>query len=95
MTHTDSLILTDRPIPPLLVWRISRGWSIARWVWACHICWAVPSAVDVADLPAQWHEALTEGLEHLRTTHGCPSMRASGEPCDNYCTDCGGKGWIK
>ncbi|MDU7384092.1 MAG: hypothetical protein E7L06_08305 [Schaalia turicensis] len=94
MTHTDSLILTDRPIPPLLVWRSRDVGDGTRWVWACHICWAVPSAVDSADLPGQWREAFAEGLEHMRTAHGCPSMRASGEPCDDYCEDCGGKRWV-
>ena len=58
------------------------------WVWFCRLC-------ERDDIKAYRLVALADGLHHLRTAHGCPSMLASGEPCDDYCTDCGGRMWIK
>ena len=89
MTHTDSLILTYRPIPPLLVWRVHiHPQGVPLWSWHCDLCERSP-------LQPSWLEAMADGLDHLCDVHGCPSMRASGEPCDEFCADCGGRMWIK
>lgn len=97
MTHPDARIRTYRPTPPLLVWRIRRRWDTARWAWVCRMCGASSNGAESQRWPhiIAWREALSYALEHLHTAHGCPSMLASGEPCDEYCADCGGKGWIK
>lgn len=88
-----------RPIPPLRVWRMRFRGTTARWSWGCvcRICGAASSGVVGVGWPRiqTWREALTTGLEHLYRFHGCPSMRASGEPCNEYCADCGGKRWVK
>ena len=89
MTHPDARIRTYRPIPPLSVWRVRvHPGNLPLWSWHCHLC-------GRGDIKALWRGVMAEGLKHMRTVHGCPSMRASGEPCDEYCADCGGKGWIK
>lgn len=96
MTH-DALIRTYRPIPPLRVWRIRRGRDMARWGWECSLCLVGTNCWNgwSYTTDSAWEAAFATALDHLRTAHACPSMRASGEPCDDYCTDCGGKGWIK
>lgn len=75
--------------PPLRVWRTRRhAGRLPIWVWDCRLCkWDGKRAY--------WKVALEDALYHLHRAHGCPSMRASGEPCDEFCADCGGKGWIK
>lgn len=96
MTH-DAPIRTYRPIPPLRVRRVRRRWRFVRWAWVCRICGASSNGIEDQRWPyiIAWREALSNGLDHMRTAHACPSMRASGEPCDDHCADCGGKGWIK
>ena len=89
-------IRTYRPIPPLRVWRVRRRWAVARWAWQCRLCrresngWNGPGHT----VYLTWEAALATGIEHMACSHACPSMRASGEPCNEYCTDCGGRMWI-
>lgn len=70
---------------PIRVFRVG-GWL--RWQWYCNLC-------GRRDVVRSQRAALMDGLEHMRAAHGCPSLLASGEPCDEYCSDCGGKRWIK
>lgn len=88
-------IRTYRPTPPLQVWR---GFlcGVPIWRWLCRLCGDGPhfaSELGLASL-SSWEAAFAIGLDHVRRVHACPSMRASGEPCDEYCTDCGGRMWI-
>ena len=87
--HADTLIRTYRPIPPLRVWHgLICLPGVMRWLWYCRLC-------ERGHLQPTWGEAMLDSLGHLYRFHTCPSLRASGEPCTDYCTDCGGKGWIK
>lgn len=58
------------------------------WVWQCRPCGRHTGVLD-------WQQTLENALDHLHTVHACPSLRASGEPCDSHCADCGGRMWIK
>ena len=86
-----------RQIAPLQVWRTRSRNRPAGWVWVCHLCGHRDPAAKWFTYapPLTWESAVRIALDHLAHSHGCPSMRASGEPCDEYCADCGGKGWIK
>ncbi len=57
------------------------------WSAACDLCLFARSGSTHA-------EVLAGALRHLRVEHGCPSRRASGEPCTEWCEDCGGLGWV-
>ena len=96
MTH-NALIRTYRPFPPLHVWHIRYHRKLYGYRWRCRLCRASSAYIPSQSWPniITWCEALSNALDHLHTVHGCSSMRASGEPCDEYCADCGGKGWIK
>lgn len=86
-----------RPIPPLLVMRVRNRARHYRYGWWCRVCGDSFSFFLSQRWPRilTWREAHSYALAHLRTAHGCPSMRASGEPCDSHCADCGGRMWIK
>ena len=43
-------------------------------------------------VPDRFYQHLLQTREEHQVS---PSMKATGEPCDEYCTDCGGKRWIK
>lgn len=78
--YAEVLRATPRPV---IVNRAPGGY----WRWGCRLC--------NESCPYLSREvALRAGLDHLHRFHACPSMRASGEPCDDYCTDCGGRMWI-
>lgn len=96
MTHSDAQIRTYRPTPPLRVWRTRSRNRPAGWVWVCNLC-GYGESMDkwlTYTFPFRWALAVHEALAHLARYHGCPSMRASGEPCNEYCADCGGRMWI-
>lgn len=95
--HHYSALRTYRLIAPLLVWRIRRCWKLGRWAWQCRLCRKESNGESGRGNANRltWEEALDAGLEHMIWAHGCPSMRASGEPCTDSCTDCGGRMWIR
>lgn len=96
-SRTDALVRARSSIPPLRVWRVRRRWKLARWAWACRACGASSHGIEDQRWPyiVGWREALSNALDHMYYAHGCPSMLAAGEPCDDYCADCGGRMWIK
>lgn len=78
------MIAPQRAEVPITIHRMIRP---AAWTWYCRPCQRSDAFLD-------WQRTLASGLNHLHTAHGCPSLRASGEPCGSYCADCGGRMWI-
>lgn len=59
-----------------------------EWWITCRVCGLYWESVRLDN-------AIRGSNEHALQAHACPSMRASGEMCDEYCNDCGGELWLR